>query len=38
LDRALLYCFNSSLTDLLARDKLIHADTVAARNWLLERA
>lgn len=35
LDKALLYCFNSSLRDLLHRDKQIHMDTVAARNSLL---
>ncbi len=35
LDQTLLYCFNSSLTDLIARNKLIHADTVAARNWII---
>lgn len=36
IDRALIYCFDSSLADLIARGKLIHADTVAARNWLIE--
>ena len=36
IDQALLYCFNSSLTDLIARNKLIHADTVAARNWIID--
>lgn len=35
LDEALLYCFNQSLTDLLERDKLIHPDTMAARNALI---
>ena len=37
LERALLYCFDSSLADLIARNKLIHADTVAARNWILDQ-
>ena len=36
IDQALIYCFNSSLIDLIARGKLIHADTVAARNWLID--
>ena len=37
LERALLYCFDSSMADLIARNKLIHADTVAARNWILDQ-
>ncbi len=37
LDRALLYGLDSSLRDLVRRGKLIHADTVLARNWLLEQ-
>lgn len=36
LDKALLYCFDSSLRDLLRRKKLIHLDTIAARNSELE--
>lgn len=36
LEKALLYCFDSSLKDLIARNKLIHADTVAARNWIIK--
>lgn len=35
IDKALLYCFDSSLADLIERQKLIHADTVAARNWII---
>lgn len=35
LDRALLYCYDSSLADLVARGKLIHRDTVEARNDLI---
>ncbi len=35
IDKALLYCFDSSLLELVERGKLIHADTVAARNDLL---
>lgn len=37
IDQALLYCFNSSLADLVERSKLIHADTISARNDLLFR-
>lgn len=35
IDQALLYCFDSSLSDLVARGKLIHTDTIAARNDLI---
>lgn len=35
IDEALLYCFDSSLGDLIERGKLIHADTIAARNDLI---
>lgn len=37
MDEALLYCFDSSLAELLERNKLIHADTVEARNDLIYR-
>ncbi|MCB6366434.1 bis(5'-nucleosyl)-tetraphosphatase (symmetrical) YqeK [Intestinibacillus massiliensis] len=37
IDQALLYCFDSSLSDLVERGKLIHADTIAARNSLLSQ-
>lgn len=37
IDRALLYCFDYSLGDLLARGKLICMDTIAARNDLIGR-
>lgn len=36
LDKALMYCFDSSLRDLLHRKKLIHQDTIAARNSVIE--
>lgn len=36
LDKAMLYGVNASLRDLLHRGKLIHIDTVEARNWLLQ--
>lgn len=35
IDRAMLYCFDSSIYDLLERNKLIGADTIAARNELV---
>ena len=35
IDEALLYCFDHSLYDLLVRGKLIHPDTMAARNSLI---
>ena len=37
LDQALLYCFDYSLSDLVERGKLIHKDTVDARNWLIQQ-
>lgn len=37
LDEALLYCFDQSLYDLLNRGKLIHPDTMAARNTLIRQ-
>lgn len=35
LDQAMLYCLDSSLAELIERDKLIHGDTISARNDLL---
>lgn len=35
LDKALLYCFDFSLSDLIKRGKLIHKDTIKARNSLI---
>lgn len=35
IDKALLYCFDFSLSDLIERGKLIHKDTMQARNWLI---
>lgn len=35
IDRALLYCYDSSLSDLVSRGKLIHRDTIEARNDLI---
>lgn len=35
MDRALLYCYDTSLNDLVARGKLIHRDTIEARNDLI---
>lgn len=35
INEALLYCFDSSLCELVGRCKLIHADTVEARNALI---
>ena len=37
IDEALLYCFDQSLYDLLSRGKLIHPDTMAARNALIRQ-
>lgn len=37
IDEALLYCFDHSLYDLLTRGKLIHPDTMAARNSLIRQ-
>ena len=37
IDEALLYCFDQSLYDLLGRGKLIHPDTMAARNALIRQ-
>lgn len=36
LDKALRYCFDSSLRDLVRRGKKIHVDTVEARNSVLD--
>lgn len=35
LDKAMLYGLNASLRELIRRGKLIHIDTVLARNWLM---
>lgn len=35
IDRALLYCFDQTLTELIGRGKLIHSDTIAAYNDLV---
>lgn len=35
IDQALLYCYDSSLADLIGRGKLIHRDTIEARNELI---
>ena len=35
MDRALLYCYDQTLTDLVERGKLIHSDTVAAYNAMI---
>ena len=35
LDKAMLYGLDASLRDLVHRGKLIHVDTVLARNWLM---
>lgn len=35
LDRALLYCYDRSLLELVMRGKLIHPDTMDARNELI---
>lgn len=37
IDRALLYCFDYSLSDLIARGKLICMDTIEARNDLVHQ-
>lgn len=37
IDKALLYCFDFSLSDLIERGKLIHKDTMQARNWLIRQ-
>lgn len=36
IDAALVYCFDSTITELIGRGKLINMDTVAARNELLD--
>lgn len=35
LDRALLYCYDQTLTELIARGKLIHSDTIGAYNDMI---
>ncbi len=35
IDKALLYCYDQTLSDLVARGKLIHSDTVGAYNDMI---
>ena len=35
IDRALLYCYDQTLTELVQRGKLIHSDTIAAYNDMI---
>lgn len=35
MDRALLYCYDQTLTELIERGKLIHSDTIGAYNDLI---
>lgn len=35
IDRALLYCYSETLTELIARGKLIHSDTIGAYNDMI---
>lgn len=37
MDKALIYCFDFSLGDLIERGKLIHKDTIKARNWIISQ-
>ncbi len=37
IDRALLYCYDQTLSDLIERGKIIHSDTVGAYNDLVEK-
>lgn len=37
IDRALLYCYDQTLTDLILRGKLIHSDTVGAYNDMISK-
>lgn len=37
IDRALLYCYDQTLTELVARGKLIHSDTIAAYNDMIRQ-
>ena len=37
IDRALLYCYDQTLTELVARAKLIHSDTIAAYNDMIRQ-
>ena len=37
IDSALLYCYDQTLTELVARGKLIHSDTIAAYNDMIGR-
>lgn len=37
LDRALLYCYDQTLIELVTRGKLIHSDTIAAYNDMIRQ-
>ena len=37
IDRALLYCYDQTLIELVARGKLIHSDTIAAYNEMIRQ-
>lgn len=37
IDRALLYCYDQTLTELVERGKLIHSDTIAAYNDMIQQ-
>ena len=37
IDSALLYCYDQTLTELVARGKLIHSDTIAAYNDMIRQ-
>ena len=37
IDRALLYCYDQTLTELVERGKLIHSDTIAAYNDMIRQ-
>lgn len=37
IDRALLYCYDQTLIELITRGKLIHSDTIAAYNDMIRQ-
>ena len=37
IDRALLYCYDQTLIELVTRGKLIHSDTIAAYNDMIRQ-
>lgn len=37
IDRALLYCYDQTLIELVERGKLIHSDTIAAYNDMIRQ-